>query len=206
MRGEITLLGVVLGLVLGVAGTVLGEVLRLRRRPKLTLALVDGLTLTEVAPNNAAFARLDVLNAPRRDGAVGVSVKIERVRSRSGESASELDFFQGWQLAWANEDRGNPNVPPEARSIPAGGSRRIDLVHLNETIKGKMLVDIRPQPVPRSGANRLGAGTFTFELVVSGDNASARRFAIDVVHDGEQWDGQDASAAERLRLAALRAP
>lgn len=205
MGDQVTLAGVLLGLIGGVGGTLLAEFLRLRKRPKLSLILVEGLATTRVGQQTACYARLDVRNAQRSDGAVGVSVRIARVRGRDGAAPESLDALEGWQLAWANEDRGNPNVPPAAKPIPAGDNRRIDLAHLNSKIQGRLLVDIRPQPGKGDHLNRLPAGAFTFELVVSGDNASARRFAVGLDYDGGEWSGEAVEASERLRVSDLRA-
>lgn len=206
MSDEITVLGVALGLLGGIGGTVLTEILRLRRvareEPKLHLELVDGLARARVAGNPGAYARLDVGNDRQSDGATGVSVRIERVLATSPENAEMLDFLEGWRLAWANEDRGNPNVPPEPKPVPAGDKRQIDFAHLNSTVHGQLIVDVRPQP--NNKLNYLGAGTFTFELVVSGDNARAHRYALDVVYDGARWDGEHITAADRLRIQNLR--
>jgi len=204
MGDGITLAGVLLGLVGGVGGTLLAEVLRLRKRPKLSLAVVEGMATTQVGQQDVAYARLDVVNSQRGDGALGVSVRIDHVRSQGGVADESLDSLQGWQLAWANEDRGNPNVPPAAKPIPAGDARRIDLVHLNSKIRGRLLVDVRPQPGRGNHLNRLPAGAFTVELVVSGENASTRRFAVDVEYDGQDWDGESAAAEKRVSASNLR--
>jgi hypothetical protein len=201
MSGDVTVPGVVLGLVGGIGGTVLTELFRLRRaareEPKLQLELVNGLSPGRVAGNPSAYARLDVANDRRSNGATGVSVRIERVLGGSSEDAEIRDFLEGWQLAWANEDRGNPNVPPLPQTVPADDKRRIDVAHLNSTVHGKLIIDVRPQP--NTKLNYVGAGTFTFDLVVSGDNARAHRYAIDIVHDAERWDGEHATAADRVR-------
>jgi hypothetical protein len=204
---EITLPGVLLGLVGGLGSALLAEFFRRlhakRAEPKLRLQLVDGLAPSLVAGNPTAYARLDIHNDSKSGGAIGVSVRIERVIGGSPGDPEKLRFLERWQLAWANEDRGNPNVPPEPKGIPPGGQHPIDLAHLNSTVHGEVIVDIRPQP--NNHLNYLGAGAFTLVLVVGGDNARARRYEVDLVHDGERWDGEHASAGERLRLEKLRA-
>lgn len=204
MSADFTPFGIMLGLVGGIGATILGEVLRLRRKPRLSLELVEGLGPGRVARAEGAYARLEVRNASHRDGASGVSVRIEKVRGGTPKDAEKLSFLESWQLAWAKEDRGNPNVPPQPNPVSAGGSRQIDLAHLNSEVPGRLIVDIRPQTAPGSHMNYLGAGTFTFELVLSGENASARRFSVDVIHDGASWDGKHATAEDRLRLKHLR--
>ena len=205
MAADVTVLGVLLGLVGGVGGTVLGEIFRLRRAakeaPELYLDDVRELTPALVAGNPTAYARLDVGNV-HGNGATGVTVRIERVDAPSPEHAEQLTFLAGWQLAWANEDRGNPNVPPQPKSVAAGDRRRVDLAHLNATVPGQAIIDVRPQP--NNKLNYLGAGLFTFEIVVSGDNARARRYAVVVAHDGQPWDGDHATAVDRLQIQALR--
>jgi hypothetical protein len=206
VSGDVTAVGVILGLIGGIGGTVLTELFRLRRaareEPKLRLELVNGLAPAQVAGNPCAYARLDVANDRHSNGATGVSVRIERVFGGPRQPAEVRDFLEGWQLAWANDDRGNPNVPPQPKSVPPGDKRRIDLAHLNATVNERLIVDIRPQPNNR--LNYVGAGGFTFELVASGDNARARRYAVDVVHDGERWDGERGNAGDRLRIENLR--
>ena len=185
----------------------LGEFLRLRRaareEPKLSVELVGDLAPARVGKNPGAYARLDIGNDRRSNAATGVSLRIERVRGGSADDSEKLSFLEGWQLAWANEDRGNPNVPPAPKSVPPGDVRRIDLAHLNSAVHGEVIVDVRPQP--NNHLNYLGSGRFTLELVVSGDNARARHYAVDVVHDGEAWDGEHTSATDRLRVENLRA-
>jgi hypothetical protein len=202
---EITALGVVLGLVGGIGGTVLTEIFRLRRaaraEPKLHLELEHVLSPALVAGKPCVYARVALGNDRLSDGATGVSVRIERVVGGSPEDAEMLAFLKGWQFAWANEDRGNPNVPPEPKGIPAGDKRLVDLAHLNSTVRKRAIVDVRPQP--NNKLNYLGFGTFTLDLVVSGDNARARRYALDLVHDGE-WDGEYATATDCLRIENLR--
>ena len=204
MSDEITALGLLVGVLTGIAGTVVAEVLRLRRKPRLSLALVDGLSGGLIAGHRGAYARLDVRNAKRRDGAVNVTVRIQHVRAHAADDTRDLDALQRWQLAWANEDRGNPNVPPEPKPVPGGDTRGIDLAHINSKVPGALIVDVRPQPERGNHFNRLGAGTYTFELVVSGDNARARRYAVDLAYDGEPWDGGTDTAADRLRLLELQ--
>jgi hypothetical protein len=133
MSDDVTVLGVVLGLIGGIGGTVLTEIFRRRRaareEPKLQLELVDGVSPAKVAGNPCAYARLDVRNDRRSGGATAVSVRIERVDGGSPEDAEKLGFLESFQLAWANEDRGNPNVPPQPKGVPADVRRRIDLAH-----------------------------------------------------------------------------
>jgi hypothetical protein len=204
---EITVAGVALGLVGGVGGTVLAEIFRrrgaAREEPKLRLELVTGLAPARVANNATAYARLDIGNDRRSNAASGVSVRIARVSGGSSEDEEKLEFLAGWQLAWANEDRGDPNVPPEPKTVPPGDKRRVDLAHLNSVVSGEVIVDVRPQP--NNHMNYLGPGSFTLELVVSGDNARASRYEVDLVRDGKAWDGEHTSAADRVRVENLRA-
>jgi hypothetical protein len=197
---DITFIGVLLGLIGGVGGTVLTEVFRVRKRPRLSLTATEHLSFTRIAGNPGAFARLEIRNAPGKETATGVTVRIERVASDSEDDRESVDFLESWQLAWANDDRGNPNVPPKAKSIASGASLHIDLAHLNPVAPGVLIVDIRPQPEPGNHLNRLGPGTFKFELVVCGDNASARRFLVALVHNGQPWDGDSDTAIERVQL------
>jgi hypothetical protein len=200
---EVTLLGVVLGLIGGVGATLLGEVLRLRRRPKLSLAIVDHLASARIKGKPGAFARLEVRNAPGKEAATGVTVRIEGVASGSDRYRESLTFLESWQLAWANDDRGNSNVPPKAKAIASGSSRQVDLAHLNPVAPGLLIVDIRPQPEPKNYLNRLGAGTFTFELSVSANGATARNYRVELVHDGQPWDGAAETASERVQLSSI---
>jgi hypothetical protein len=203
IAAEITPIGIALALTGGVGAVLLGYLLRRQhdraRVPKLTLRADRRLTRGKVGSHPAAYARLDVSNDPRRDAATDVRIVIERVREASG---AEIGFLARWQLAWANEDHGDPNVPPVAKTIHPGGRQGIDLVHVNRSVARKLIVDVRPQP--NDGGYHLGAGTFTLELVVSGENAPARRYAIDVVHKGVDWDGDPATADECLRVENLR--
>jgi hypothetical protein len=200
---DITFIGVLLGLVGGVGGTVLTEAFRLRRRPRLSLAVTEHLYVTRVGDNLAAFARLEVRNAPGKEGATGVTVRIEGVASESKDDRESLNFLESWQLAWANDDRGNTNVPPKAKVIASDSSLQVDLAHLNTVAPGLLIVDIRPQP-EGNHMNRLGPGTFRFEVVVSGDNASALRFHVALVHDGQPWDGDSDTAIERVQLSPIQ--
>jgi len=203
---DLTLAGIAVGLVGGVGGTILTELFRLRRatreEPKLSLEVVAGLAAARVGNNPCAYARLSVSNDRRSTGATGVSVRIERVFGGPAEDAENLNFLGGWQLAWANDDRGDPNVPPAPKAVPPGDSRRIDLAHLNASAVGRAIVDVRPQP--NNHLNYLGAGRFTFDVVISGVNAPARRYALDLVHDGEAWNGEHSSAGDRLHIENLR--
>ncbi|HMI81316.1 MAG TPA: hypothetical protein VK480_05965 [Solirubrobacterales bacterium] len=201
---DITPLGILLGLIGGVGGTALTEVFRLRKRPRLSLVVTEHLYVTRVGGNPAAFARLEVRNAPGKEAATGVTVRIEGVASESEDHRESLKFLESWQLAWANDDRGNTNVPPKAKVIASDSSLKVDLAHLNTVAPGLLIVDIRPQPEEGNYMNRLGPGTFQFELVVGGDNASARRFRIALVHDGQPWDGAADTAVERVRLSAIQ--
>ncbi len=178
----------------------LGEALRLRKRPKLSLAVTEHLSFARINGRPGAFARLEIRNAPGKEAATGVTVRIERVTSESEVDRESINFLESWQLAWANDDRGNPNVPPKAKVIAANSSLQIDVAHLNPIAPGLLIVDIRPQPEPGNHMNRLGPGTFRFDLVVSGDNASAQRFQIALVHDGQPWDGDSDTAIERVQL------
>jgi hypothetical protein len=203
--GDITVPGVVLGLVGGVGGTLLKQLFDTRRRkvsePKLGLEPVKGLGMATVDQRPAAYARLEVTNHPKSEGATGVMVRIEKVE---GGAPENMDFLGDWQLAWANEDRGEPNVPPTPRTVGPDGRRGVDLAHLNPVAPGLAIVDVRPQPPKGTWLNRLGTGTYVFRLAVHADNAPPRRYAVELVHDGVPWDGEHMSATERLRVASVR--
>jgi hypothetical protein len=202
---DLSALSIGIGLVGGIGGTLLTQASAWRQRkvkvPKLELAAVDGLPIATVASHPAAYARLEVTNDPKSDGANEVVVRIERVEGAPDDRAHFLGA--SWQLAWANEDRGNPNVPPTPKSVGPGNPRTIDLAHLNRKVPGKIIVDIRPQPGDNK-LNRLGEGRYVFHLVVGGENAPARRYAVELVHDGVPWDGERTTAMERLKITGVR--
>jgi len=197
-------LGVVIAFFSGAGTITVGEALRLRRKPRLSLELVEGLGPGRVAGAQTAYARLAVRNSLYSDGESGMVVRIEKVRGGTPENAEKLRFLESSYLAWTKEDRGNPNVPPKPNPISAGGSRQIDLAHLNSKVPGCLIVDIRPQTESGNYMNYLGAGTFTFELTLNGNDAKTRRFSADVVHDGAPWDGRQTTAGDRLQLKDLR--
>jgi hypothetical protein len=178
-----------------------GAARRRKKRPKLSLRVVEGLTPGRVDGHPVAFARLEVVNHPRSDDAAGVFVRIESVDADSSDHADKLLFLQHAHLAWANEDRGNPNVPAAPKPVNAGVPRRVDLAHLNASATREMIVDVRPQPA--NHLNYLGAGTFTFTLVVGVEAAPAARYRVELVHDGRLWDGLAASADQHLRVQNL---
>jgi hypothetical protein len=172
-----------------------------RQRPALTLDIVPELMPDRIADHPCAYARLAVSNAKGRDIASGVSVRIDRAAKSEKEASSNLAFLATRPLAWADADRGKPNVNPGVNPVPPGDRRLIDIAHLNASVERKFIVDVRPQP--GNQMNYLGAGRFTFTLVVSADNADARCYTVDVVHDGLLWEGDQNSAPDRLRLENL---
>ena len=159
------------------------------KRPELTLDYA------------CAYARLTVRNAKGRDTASGVSVRIDRADGKSENDASEkLAFLATRPLAWADADRGDPNVKPGVNAVPGCPPPDRSCASKRQC-EGARFVDVRPQPGNR--LNYLGAGKFTFELVVSADNADARRYRVNVIHDGGDWDGDHEHARERVRLENL---
>jgi hypothetical protein len=127
-----------------------------------------------------------------------------RIEAVEGGSPENMDFLADWQLAWANEDRGNPNVPPAPKTVGPDSRRAVDLAHLNPVARGKAIVDVRPQPPQGTRENRPGEGSYVFRLSVRAENTTPRYFAVELVHDGQPWDGDHESAAERLRVANVR--
>jgi len=196
-----------LGLCGGLGGSLLMDMVRRQRakreEPILSIQPTrEALYPAEVQEKPCAYARVHVCNDPERNAATGVGVYIEHVSGGSEDDKEKLAFLEGRWLAWANADRGDANVPPAMKTIRK--KDWIDLAHLNSGLPGKAIVDVRPQPSTESTVNRLGPGTFTFELVVDVHNASPRHFKVDLVHDGETWDGKYESAADRLQIGAVR--
>lgn len=190
----------VLGLFGGSGTTLLAAFLRRRQKPRLSIVPVEHLYFTRIDGSAAAFARLEIRNAPGKESATGVAVRIERATSESEDDRASLAFLEGWQLAWANDDRGDTNVPPRAKAIGPDSALQVDLAHLNQKLSGSLIVDIRPQPGSRNHMNRLGRGTFEFDLALSGDNSTTRRFRVTLAYDGEPWDGASDTAIERIQL------
>ena len=199
------------GIVSGVvAGVVVGGLLaagrglwKTRKRPALTLETVEKLTPDVIDTHPCAYARVGVRNDKGKDRATGVNVRIAGVDSESdGVGQHKLDFLKSRFLAWADVDRNNPTVMPGVLAVNSNDTRYIDLAHLNASVDNQVIIDIRPQPGNKM--NYLGAGQFTFKLAVSADNADTRHYVVDVVHDGEHWDGDHSDAANHLKIANLR--
>ena len=145
MSEELTTLGgVLLALLGGVVGSFIMEEVRRRRakrvEPKLSVRPQKGLSYAHVGEDNVhcAYARLDICNHPDSKAATGVGVYIEHVecvRGGSDDDKEKLAFLEGRWLAWANVDRGDPNVSPSMRTIRA--NTKIDLAHLSMVSPGK---------------------------------------------------------------------
>jgi len=185
---------------LGYVAKDLYQDMRLKRtKPSLGLEIVPNLAPSKVDGRSCSFARLSISNAPDRETATGVSVQIEEVGGPSDPEGAA--YVAGCYLAWAKADRGKPYVEASSITLPGGGTRQVDLVHLNEGVRGEMIVDVRPQP--GNHLNYFNPGSFSFKLAVSADNAGTERYGLEVEYR-EGWSGDYESAAEHLVVRDLR--
>lgn len=71
-------------------------------------------------------------------------------------------------------------------------------MHLNESVSGKAILDVRPQPGDRR--NYLGAIHLRLEVSLTAENADLKRYRLCVEHDGEAWRGWMDNAADHFGL------
>jgi hypothetical protein len=181
---------------------VAGAVAALRRRPRLEVELDPNLadagpTLTKVADKDCAYFRLRVRNARGKDAARGVSVVLDRVTAQDGAKYTSL---AGMSLAWSNRKFTDPNAEPEPLTVEPGAAKLVDLVHLNEAVPAKMLLDVRPQPPDRR--NYLDAAQLALEIVVNAENRDPRRYVARLSFDGGHWSGTAEDAMDHLHVEA----
>jgi hypothetical protein len=172
-------------------------------RPELTLAPdPDGPASKKVGRFECAYFRLRVLNELGHARATDLHVDIEEVGFRDGRDLGPVSGLRGMWLAWADRQLRNPNAEREREALGPGSALLLDLVHLNQSVNGKMILDVRPQPVGRP--NYIGAAELTLRLVIHSAEADPRRFLVDISYDGHRWAGWEEPAEGHLRVENLR--
>jgi hypothetical protein len=176
------------------------------RTPSLSLELdSEGSgrpTAKKVGPNECAYFRLRVRNAVGRGRATDVHVEIEAVRFHDGKELDAVTGLRGMWFAWADRQLTNPRAERERETVGTGSAVLLDLVHLNASVKGKMILDVRPQPIGKP--NHIAATELTLTLAIHSAESEPTRFAVDIDYDGHRWTGWDDPAERHLQVSNLR--
>jgi hypothetical protein len=101
------------------------------RRPSLTLVPdpvhgeIGGPIKIKVGKFECAFLRLVVRAEPDKDPAVGVYVRLDRVRVENGSPPPGLPAVTGMWLAWSDVGIVNPRAEKMTTTIPGGSEARL---------------------------------------------------------------------------------
>lgn len=166
------------------------------RRPSLTIETLSGhrdsgdTVKLDHGAMTSIWYRLPVTNARGRETARSVEVTIEQISNLSSSASPlavhHLTTVAGRQLKWA--DRSSPSL-----DIPAGASRRIDLIHL-DTYRGSgpsrlvvTLWDPRRDPDHGPRLASLHKGRYRLVMSLTAENADARCFEAELSWDGDTY-------------------
>jgi hypothetical protein len=154
-----------------------------------------------VKDSECAYFRLRVRNAAGRGRATDVHVEIEAVEFRDGKELHAVTGLRSMWLAWADRQLTNPRAERERETVSTGSAVLLDLVHLNASVKGKMILDVRPQPIGRP--NQIPATRLTLTLAIHSAECEPTKFAVDVDYDGHRWAGWDDPTEPHLQVHNL---
>jgi len=183
-----------------------------RRRPRLEVlfdkAGTDQVVVAMDGGMEAAYVRLRVANAARKDTADDVVVIVTEVRrTEDTETATAEVRPIGLPLTWSGS-----NPPLTVASVHPGSERHVDLVYVDwpardETDIAREWSGTEPArlavtPRPAGDRDCLESGSYEVSVEVRARNADAIRYAVPVSWDGN-WSGK-AAMWDHLRVEPPR--